>query len=118
MKISLLITGCLLGFACTAQQGSSPGIKNYYPKAESHVPGNIPTIRVPLRKKLPGSNPVPGARKRLLGQSHLGPVYALPQSNMPCIMPNLNIHNLMPNASDGRELRNPIDPGILPEKKQ
>lgn len=118
MKISLLITGCLLGFACSAQEGSAPDIKKYYPKAETQAPGDIPTIRVPLYRKPLSSKPAPGPRERLIGQSHLGPVYALPQSNMPCIMPDLNVHNLMPNASDGRELRQPMDPGILPEKKQ
>jgi hypothetical protein len=118
MKISLLITGCLIGFACSAQGGSSPDLKSYYPKTEIIVPGDIPTIRVPLRRQPLGSNPAPGPRERLIGQSHLGPVYALPQSNMPCIMPDLKAHNLMPNASDGRELREPVDAGILPEKKQ
>jgi hypothetical protein len=118
MKISLLVTGCLIGFACSAQERPAPDVKKFYPKAESQAPGDIPTIRIPLLRKPLSSNPAPGPRERLLGHPHLGPVYALPQSNMPCIMPDLDVHNLMPNASDGRELRNPIDPGIIPEKKQ
>jgi hypothetical protein len=46
-----------------------------------------------------------------IGETKLGPVYALPQDNMPCIMPSI-AGGKMPNPSGKNILTNPIDPGI------
>lgn len=51
-----------------------------------------------------------------LGETRLGPVYTLPQDNMPCIMPSIANSN-MPNPSDKSVLRKPIDPGIYMNRK-
>lgn len=39
-------------------------------------------------------------------------VIALHQDNMPCIVPNMNLFKIMPNAGDITMLKKPIDPGI------
>jgi hypothetical protein len=50
-------------------------------------------------------------KRRYLGESAYGPVYALPQDNMPCIMPALAGRG-MPNGATPKALQEPIDPGI------
>lgn len=50
-------------------------------------------------------------KRRYIGESTNGPVYALPQDNMPCIMPALAGHG-MPNGATPKVLQKPIDPGI------
>ena len=50
-------------------------------------------------------------KPKYLITTRLGPLYALPLDNMPCIMPDLLAYN-MPNGATDYLLRNPIDRGI------
>jgi hypothetical protein len=53
---------------------------------------------------------------KLIGESPLGKVYAMPPDNMPCLVPNFPVDNLMP-AYDFGPLANPTMPNPIPRQQ-
>ena len=73
-------------------------------ETEKIGPGSIPNL---MRfKKKPS----------IINVNREGMVIALPQDNMPCIVPNMAFWKAMPNASNKTILEKPIDRGIYLNK--
>jgi len=81
MKTICLIASILFSSFVASAQIASPGFKNKVPK------GNL----------VDWAATITGPKAKLLGQSSLGSIYAMPQDNMPCLVPT-PIQNSMPVA--------------------
>ena len=108
---SVIISVLLLSvIAVNAQEEKENPLLKFYLDKDSVV------LQIPFKADLKKRLLMNKSKWTYLGSSDLGNIYALPQSNMPCIVPNMNEHTTMPNP--GLELKNvpAIDPQIYSKK--
>ena len=75
------------------------------PKTERLAPGSMPNLK-PLSQYKP----------RIIDANEQSMVIALPQDNMPCLVPNMKLFKAMPNAGNKSMLEIPSDPDIYLQK--
>jgi hypothetical protein len=80
MKTVCLIIGSVFSSFVVSAQIASPGFKNKVPKAGL----------------IDWSTTIAEPKAKLIGQSSLGSIYAMPTDNMPCLIPTTISDNLMP----------------------
>lgn len=121
MKKSFLAAACFVSIICFSQNNSKVTFD-----LKDHLSKNKTDTTKP-KVKLNRNTPVVmknystlqrsyNSKPRLIGESKHGKVYALPQDNMPCIMPDMKLFNAMPNFADKNAKT--IDPGILLKNKK
>jgi hypothetical protein len=75
------------------------------PETKKSSPGTIPNLMERYQYKPP-----------VMDANQESMVIALPQDNMPCIVPNMGFWKAMPNAGNKTILEKAIDPGIYLNK--
>jgi len=122
----------LLSFLCftsiTAFSQTKEPLLEKLKKTQERLNGTLPdqknpqvTIIIPETEKFgPGAIPNSGARlqynQSIINSNQKSMVIALPQDNMPCVVPNMAFWKAMPNASNKIILEKPIDRGIYLNK--
>jgi hypothetical protein len=88
MKKIFLIAGIVSFTVAAAQDNGSPKIKVVPPKPKNNISSKPPTYYVKPQTQLLGNaellNTLPNGNK----------VYALPQDNMPCVVPDVSQYNM------------------------
>ena len=69
-----------------------------YPKKERPAAGSIPNAMSQFQYK-----------PRIIAANEQSMVIALPQDNMPCLVPNMKLYKAIPNAGNKSMLQNPND---------
>jgi hypothetical protein len=82
-----------------------PRVTIIIPETKKSGPGTIPNLAERYQFKPP-----------IMNANRESMVIALPQDNMPCIVPNMDFWKVMPNAGNKVVLEKPIDPGIYLNK--
>jgi hypothetical protein len=113
MKVFLPILALLLSVTALAQYN-----RYDFKQRKTQI---LPKMQyVPLFDTIPKrqANLTTSKEPRLIGTSKHGKVYALPQDNMPCIMPEISKLTIMPNIQGDSIMQKPIDPGIYSPRKR
>ncbi len=97
-------------FSINAQEENENNILKFYLDKDSVV------LQLPLKTDFQTRLFMNKSNWIYLNKNRLGTIYALPQCNMPCIVPDMEEHTTMPNP--GLELKNvpAIDPHIYSKK--
>lgn len=82
-----------------------PQVTIINPKQEKNGLGAIPNFMPRQQQKLP-----------IMDINQESMVMVLPQDNMPCVVPNMELFKTMPNAGSKNILEKPIDPNIYLQK--
>jgi len=122
MNNILLSLSCFFSIACFSQNNSAVtfDVKGHLAKQRKDTtkPKIQATTKPFLKLNTSTTSPSYLSGARVVGTSKLGKLYALPNSNMPCIVPDMKQFQSMPNIGDKTILEKPIDPGILlPQRK-
>jgi hypothetical protein len=93
------------GPSAITEDQKKPRVTIIIPREEKNGPGTIP-------------NAIPRSQHKplIMDGNQESVVMALPQDNMPCVVPNMELYKVMPNAAGKIMLEKPIDPGIYLQK--
>ncbi len=120
MKRILLLLGLIGGYAVAAQQKDLFDIEKHLQKKSIERTGKNHRLLLPDNfnnyKSVPEKDPVNKSYTGVL--SHTLPngdkLYSLPTDNMPCVVPDMNLYNIMPNAGTSTTIVLQNRPGIIP----